>query len=66
MLPWALVSFLQGQKVRAVGLLGVYAVIALTRSVMEPKLLGNHLGLRSAGAGRIHRGFLRGVLKSEL
>ncbi len=47
MLPWALVSFLQGQKVRAVGLLGVYAVIALTRSVMEPKLLGNHLGLDS-------------------
>ena len=47
MLPWALISYFQGQKVRAMGLLGVYAVIALTRSVMEPKLLGNHLGLDS-------------------
>lgn len=45
MLPWALVSFLQGETVRAVGLLSVYAVVSLTRSVMEPKLLGSHLGL---------------------
>jgi sporulation integral membrane protein YtvI len=45
LLPWALVSFLQQDTVRAVGLLGVYAVITLTRSVLEPKLLGDHLGL---------------------
>ena len=45
LLPWALVSFLQGETVRAVGLLSVYAVVSLTRSVMEPKLLGSHLGL---------------------
>lgn len=45
LLPWALVSFLQGERVRAVGLLGVYAVISLTRSIMEPKLVGSHLGL---------------------
>ncbi len=45
LLPWALVSFLQRQTVRAVGLLGIYAVISLTRSVLEPKLLGSHLGL---------------------
>jgi len=45
LLPWALVSFLQGSGVRAVGLLSIYAVISLTRSIMEPKLLGSHLGL---------------------
>lgn len=45
LMPWALVSFLQGDTVRSVGLLSVYAVISLTRSIMEPKLLGDHLGL---------------------
>ena len=45
LLPWSLVSFLQGDTVRAVGLLSIYGVISLTRSVMEPKLLGDHLGL---------------------
>lgn len=45
LLPWALISFLQKQTVRAVGLLGIYSVISLTRSVMEPKLLGSQLGL---------------------
>ena len=45
LLPWALVCFLQGDSARAVGLLGVYGVISLTRSVMEPKLLGDNMGL---------------------
>lgn len=45
LLPWALVCFLQGDSPRAVGLLGIYGVISLTRSVMEPKLLGNNMGL---------------------
>jgi sporulation integral membrane protein YtvI len=45
LLPWALVSALQGQTVRGIGLLSIYAVISLVRSVLEPKLLGSHLGL---------------------
>ena len=45
LLPWALVCFLQGDSIRAVGLLSVYGVITLTRSVLEPKLVGSHLGL---------------------
>ncbi len=45
LLPWALVCFLQSDTPRAVGLLGTYAVISLTRSVLEPKLLGDHMGL---------------------
>lgn len=45
LLPWALVCFLQKDTARAIGLLGIYAVISLTRSVLEPKLVGRHLGL---------------------
>ena len=45
LLPWSLVCFLQGQSVRAVGLLGVYAVAMLSRSVLEPRLVGKQLGL---------------------
>ncbi len=45
LLPWSLVCFLQDDGGRAVGLLGLYAVISLTRSSLEPRLLGQHLGL---------------------
>ena len=45
LVPWALVSFLSGEPVRAVGLLGVYVTALLTRSALEPKLLGRQLGL---------------------
>lgn len=45
LLPWALVSLLSGEPVRAVGLLGVYVTALLVRSSLEPKLLGRHLGL---------------------
>lgn len=45
LIPWAVICFLQGEAARAIGLLGVYAVITLTRSMLEPKLIGRHLGL---------------------
>ena len=45
LIPWALVCFIQGDGGRAVGLLGLYAVASLTRSAMEPKLVGQHLGV---------------------
>lgn len=45
LLPWSLILFLQKDSVRAVGLLGIYTVISLSRSVLEPKLVGKHLGL---------------------
>ena len=45
LIPWALVCFLEGSGARALGLLGLYATAALTRSVLEPKLVGSHLGL---------------------
>lgn len=45
LLPWSAVCLLQGDSPRAIGLLGLYLTISLIRSMLEPKLLGQHLGL---------------------
>ena len=45
LLPWALISFVQDNAARGMGLLGIYAVVSVTRSVLEPKLVGKQLGL---------------------
>lgn len=45
LIPWSLVSFLQGERVRAFGLLAVYGAVSLIRSVLEPRLVGKQLGL---------------------
>ncbi len=45
LLPWALVCVLEGNMVQAAGLLGIYAAAALTRTALEPRFLGKHLGL---------------------
>lgn len=45
LIPWSVVCLLQGSRVRGIGLIAVYVVAWLTRSVLEPKLLGKELGL---------------------
>lgn len=45
LLPWGLICYLQGDRARAIGLVGIYVVISVTRSVLEPKLVGKQLGL---------------------
>lgn len=45
LIPWALISLVIGKKVLALGLLGVYVTAMLTRSTLEPKLLGRQLGM---------------------
>ena len=45
LIPWSLISLLQGQQLRGLGVLGVYALVWLVRAVLEPKLLGKELGL---------------------
>lgn len=45
MIPWAVISLLQGQYFLALGLAIVYALVALIRSVIEPRIVGAHLGL---------------------
>lgn len=45
LIPWSIVSFVQGDHFRAFALLGLYGAAALTRSVLEPRLVGKQLGL---------------------
>lgn len=45
LVPWSIISFTQADHFRAFGLLGLYAAAALSRSALEPKLVGKHLGL---------------------
>lgn len=45
LLPWALVLYLQGDLARALGIVGLYVTISITRSVLEPRLIGQQLGL---------------------
>ena len=45
LLPWSLVCLLQEDTARAIGLASIYVVITLTRSMLEPRFLGRHLGL---------------------
>lgn len=45
LVPWSLLSFLQGDHLMAFGLLGLYGAAAVTRAVLEPRLIGKQLGL---------------------
>lgn len=45
LVPWSLICLLQGNRLTCVGLLGTYALTWLTRSILEPRLLGKELGL---------------------
>lgn len=45
LIPWSLISFLRFDRFRAFALLGLYALVALVRSSLEPRLVGRQLGL---------------------
>lgn len=45
LIPWSILCLAQGETAKAVGLLGCYTAVSLSRSILEPKLLGSHLGL---------------------
>ena len=45
LVPWSLVSFLQGNPVMAFGLLALYSAATVIRTILEPRLVGKHLGL---------------------
>ncbi len=45
LIPWAIVSFLQGNGQLGGGLMAVYGIASLVRSIMEPRLVGKSLGL---------------------
>ena len=45
LLPWALVGLLQGNHVLSLGLVGIYLCAMLSRTVLEPRLVGKQLGI---------------------
>ncbi len=45
MLPWAAISLLQGSYPLAIKLLVLYVVITVIRNIIEPRIVGNQVGL---------------------
>lgn len=45
LIPWSLIGFLQADTFLGVGLLLLYGVAALTRTALEPRILGRQIGL---------------------
>lgn len=45
MVPWAVVRLIQGRQLQAIGLLCIFGAALLTRTTLEPRLVGRHLGL---------------------
>ena len=45
LVPWALILLFRQQHLKAIGLLAIYAVALVVRTVAEPRLVGRHLGL---------------------
>lgn len=45
LLPWAVIQLIAGNTVTAIGLIILYVIVTLIRSLLEPKLVGAQLGL---------------------
>lgn len=45
LIPWSMVQFLAGNTFWGVGLLCIYGAAALTRTALEPRMLGKQMGL---------------------
>ncbi len=45
LVPWAVICILKKESLRAIGLLCTYGAALMTRTVLEPRLVGHHLGL---------------------
>ena len=43
--PWAAVCFIQQNFARGFGLLVIYVIISIVRQIMEPRIVGKHVGM---------------------
>lgn len=48
MVPWAIVSALNGDMVLGVSILGLWAIMSVVRQILEPKLVSKHIGIHPA------------------
>ena len=44
-IPWAILSFIQGNNFMAVGLIILYLIITIVRQIMEPRIIGIQVGI---------------------
>jgi len=45
MVPWAIMECIMGRGYSGLGIALVYAVITIVRNILEPKIVGHHIGL---------------------
>ena len=45
LIPWALISMLNGHSALGIALLILYAIITVVRNILEPRLVGQRFGL---------------------
>ena len=45
LIPWAVFSLVQGRYAFGIGMLVVYAIITVVRQIIEPKIVGDQIGL---------------------
>ena len=48
MVPWAILSALNGDMVLGVAIIGLWAIMSIVRQFLEPKLIGKHIGIHPA------------------
>ena len=46
LIPWCIVSFVTGNMFRGFGLLILYILMTVIRQIIEPRIVGKHVGLR--------------------
>lgn len=45
MIPWSIMTFIQGDFRLGVGLIVVYVIVTIIRNILEPKIVGGQLGI---------------------
>lgn len=45
LLPWTIICVIQGNYLRALGLIILYVIVTIIRNILEPRIVGTHVGL---------------------
>lgn len=46
MIPWGIISYIWGNKDLGIGLLVLYVIVTIAKQFIEPKVLGDQIGIR--------------------
>ena len=46
LLPWSIITLLTGNTMRGLGIFVIYVVVVVARQIIEPTIVGKHVGLR--------------------